>query len=430
MMTSVLIVTNDAVAMTKLECTLCSTGSDFFQIKKADSFSVALDYLHRGCIDVMLLDLILPDSQGMATLHRLSEVTPDMPVFILGDVCVEVMQNKLKTGCVVGYLSKDCFSSDLLVQIICNMLQLPLKKAVIVSDVTHADIVLNSINDGVICTDLNGNVDYLNLAAEHLTQWSKLHALGQAIEDVMPIVHSGTRKSTENPVQSVLKSDMPTMLEPGSALVRPDGSELEIEDSTSPIHDVNGTMVGAVMVFHEITAIQARSAKMAYFAQHDFLTNLPNRILLNDRIAQAISLARRNHTQLAILFLDLDNFKQTNDTFGHAVGDLLLQSVTEGLCSCVRHSDTVSRQGGDEFVILINADMSGNDASLIAFKILKSLSTPRKIGDNILHVTTSIGISIFPVDGEDAESLIKHADIAMYKAKEKGGNNYQLYQNE
>ncbi len=169
--------------------------------------------------------------------------------------------------------------------------------------------------------------------------------------------------------------------------------------------------------------------KMAYLAQHDFLTDLPNRVLLNDRIIQAIALGKRHSNHFAVLFLDLDNFKCINDSLGHETGDALLQSVAKRLLSCVRRSDTVSRQGGDEFVVLLMEDKYGEKAALTAKKILMAMTAPHTIADHQLHVTTSIGISVYPDDGEDVETLIRNADTAMYHAKEKGRNNYQFFKN-
>jgi diguanylate cyclase (GGDEF)-like protein len=174
--------------------------------------------------------------------------------------------------------------------------------------------------------------------------------------------------------------------------------------------------------------LRAITIKMSHLAQHDFLTNLPNRVLLTDRITQAIAVAKRRGSQLALLFLDLDNFKHINDSLGHAAGDKLLQSVAQRLVASVRKSDTVSRQGGDEFVILLTEDEHGAD--LTADKILDAMALSHSIFKSELHVTSSIGISVYPADGQDAESLIKSADIAMYHAKEKGRNNYQFYNND
>src|ERR1700688_303989 len=168
----------------------------------------------------------------------------------------------------------------------------------------------------------------------------------------------------------------------------------------------------------------------AYIAQHDAVTNLPNRLVLNDRISQAISLARRRTAATAVMFVDLDRFKHINDSLGHAVGDQLLQSVSTRLVTSVRSSDTVSRQGGDEFVILLSDIANPDDAAKCARKILLSLSSPHFIAGQELHIDGSIGISICPSDGADAETLIKNADMAMYHAKEIGRNNFQFFKAE
>ena len=187
---------------------------------------------------------------------------------------------------------------------------------------------------------------------------------------------------------------------------------------------------GVVVMHLNITAQRSVADQLAYLAQHDFLTNLPNRILLNDRIGQAIALAPRHDKQVAVLFLDLDGFKHINDSLGHPVGDRLLQSIAQRLEKCVRTADTVSRQGGDEFVILLSEAERGEDAAVIAKRILQSLAEPYSIGHHELHVTASIGISVYPEDGPDAETLIKNADTAMYQAKDNGRNSYRFFKSE
>jgi diguanylate cyclase (GGDEF)-like protein len=211
-------------------------------------------------------------------------------------------------------------------------------------------------------------------------------------------------------------------------LIRRDGRECAIEDSAAPIRDRNGEMAGAVIVFHDVNMATARMLEMAHRAHHDVLTDLPNRTTLNDRLAQAISLARRNHNQLAVLFLDLDGFKNINDSLGHAIGDKLLQSVAGRLLACVRKSDTVSRMGGDEFVILLPLVAHAADAAVSATKIIASVKRVHNIGERRLSINVSIGISTFPESGEDGETLIVNADSAMYHAKEFGRDNYKFFE--
>ncbi len=167
--------------------------------------------------------------------------------------------------------------------------------------------------------------------------------------------------------------------------------------------------------------------KIRYQATHDVLTGLPNRILFHDRFTQALAHASRKSQILAMLMLDLDNFKKINDTLGHAVGDLLLQSVAQRLSKSMREVDTIARMGGDEVVVLLSDVRQIEDVAKVAQKIFSVLQQPFQIEQHKLHITTSIGISIFPHDGENAQTLLKNADIALYRAKEKGRNNYQLY---
>jgi len=171
----------------------------------------------------------------------------------------------------------------------------------------------------------------------------------------------------------------------------------------------------------------AMAQQMAHSAEHDFLTGLPNRMLLNDRISQAIALATRHAKKIAVLFLDLDGFKHINDSLGHPIGDMLLQSIAERLVKCLRGSDSVSRQGGDEFVILLLEIDRAEDAAVTARRILQAVAQSHAIGQHVLHVTASIGISVYPTDGLDADTLIKNADTAMYQAKENGRRSFRFF---
>jgi diguanylate cyclase (GGDEF)-like protein len=183
-------------------------------------------------------------------------------------------------------------------------------------------------------------------------------------------------------------------------------------------------VIGVAM---NITERKMAEQRVAHMAHHDALTGLPNRVLLRDRIQQAIAQAHRAGTQLAVLFLDLDRFKTINDSLGHQLGDRLLQSVASRILVCVREGDTVSRVGGDEFVIVIPGIESAVDASSVASKILEVLASAFHLQGNDLHVAASIGISLYPSDGADAETLMRNADTAMYHAKDTGRANYQFF---
>ena len=210
-----------------------------------------------------------------------------------------------------------------------------------------------------------------------------------------------------------------------------DTGQTASDDHLSMVQQANARLVISAIEAHKLAEqVESTKAQLHHLAHHDVLTGLPNRMLLQDRISQAIELARRQGTQLAVLFMDLDRFKHINDSLGHAVGDRLLQSIAQRLVECLRHSDTISRQGGDEFVVLLSAIKHAENAVLSAQKILAALTVPHLINELELHVSVSIGISTYPEDGLDAETLIKNADSAMYHAKESGRNNYKFFEQE
>ena len=291
----------------------------------------------------------------------------------------------------------------------------------------RARITLNSIGDAVLSTDVVGRVTYLNVVAEYMTGWSSQEAVGRPLTEVFHIIDGATRKPSTNPLELAIRLNKAVGLSANCVLVRRDGHEAAIEDSSAPIHDRAGQITGAVIVFRDVSAARAMVLEMSHLAQHDALTDLPNRLLLNDRLSQAISIARRNHRHLAVLFLDLDGFKDINDSLGHALGDQLLQSVTARLSACLRKSDTVCRLGGDEFVILLPEIAHEADAAVSAAKIIAELKKTHGIGEHHLRVTASIGISTYPDSGESAETLIKNADAAMYRAKKDGRDRYEFF---
>jgi diguanylate cyclase (GGDEF)-like protein/PAS domain S-box-containing protein len=291
----------------------------------------------------------------------------------------------------------------------------------------RAQVTLDSIGDAVLTTDLQGRVTYLNRAAEVLTGWSREDALGRPLAEVFHLIDGATRQAAPDPAQRAISENRTVGLAADCLLVRRDGCESAIEDSAAPIHNRDGRVAGAVIVFHDVSESRAMVRKMAHLAHHDFLTGLPNRVLLTERLAQAIGLARRRGKQVALLFVDLDYFKRINDSLGHAVGDLVLQSAALRLSACVRTTDTVCRQGGDEFVILLGEIEQPQDAALVAEKLLGALAEPQMIGQHEIHVTLSIGISVYPDDGIDTDTVMQNADTAMYHAKASGRNNYQFF---
>ncbi|MCB5190957.1 EAL domain-containing protein [Methylobacillus arboreus] len=426
----VLIISACQEDVTVLKHALGKAEDDAFIFKCVGSLSQAVSDIQSHGVDAILVDMHLPDSDGIETFDKLFELAPQTPIIVLCASDDEALAAEAVQHGAQSYLAKGFFGNYFVPQLLRNIIQRKAVEEAAFFEKARAEITLNSISDAVIGTDMAGNVDYLNIAAERLTGWPRTDAQGHAITEIMQLVDGATRHEKPNPVIHVLKFDTPTILTPGTILIQRDGGEVEIEDSAAPIHDSKGKIKGAVIVFHDTTAEHLIAKKMEHLAQHDFLTNLPNRLLLNDRISQAIAYVKRHRKHLGVLFLDLDNFKHINDSLGHEAGDQLLKSIAHSLCSCVRNSDTVSRQGGDEFVILVMYDNHASDLALTSDKILQAISAPHIVAKQQLYVTTSIGISVYPEDGIDADSLIRNADTAMYHAKEKGRNNYQFFKNE
>jgi diguanylate cyclase (GGDEF)-like protein/PAS domain S-box-containing protein len=392
------------------------------------SLSEGIERLKKGEIWAVFVNLSLPDSQGLATLDKLLLAAPSVPTLVLAGakdvaVALEALQHGAK-----DYLLEDHLDRDSFVRAIRNMAERQTAREMLSAEKERAQMTLNSIGDAVLSIDLVGRITYLNAVAEKITGWTREEASGKHVDDVFVIIDGSTRAPCLNPLKTALEQNKTVGLTPHCILIRRDGNEFAIEDSAAPIHDQHGAMAGAVIVFHDVSVARAIEAEMSHLAQHDALTKLPNRTLLQDRLSQAITIAGRNGTRIAVLFVDLDGFKHINDSLGHVIGDRLLQSVAKRLLASVRTSDTVSRVGGDEFVVLLSEVAHAGDAGVKAGKILAALNAPLEIDQHNLRVTASIGVTTYPEDGQETAMLIKNADLAMYQAKENGRNNYQFFE--
>jgi len=426
----ILLVDNDPAAADEIRATLATAGRGLFEVEWVRQLSAGLTRLNKGGIDAVLLDLSLPGTHGIETFDKLCIGAPDVPILILGSNANEALAKRAVGRGAQDYLPPGRLDSYSLSRALRNAIKNKTVEDALYVEKERALVALNSIGDAVICSDMSGKITYLNLVAETMTGWRREEAAGQTLAKVFRIIDGATRKAARDHMKMAVEQNMRVGLIVDCVLIRRDGFESAIEDSAAPIHDRAGRVIGAVIVFHDVSAARAMSHQMTYAAQHDLVTNLPNRLLLNDRISQSISLARRQNSPIAVIFLDLDRFKYINDSLGHATGDQLLQSVSKRLLAGLRGSDTVSRQGGDEFVILLSEIADVEDLTTSARKILLLLNAPHSIGGRDLHIGGSMGISVYPADGEDSETLIKNADTAMYHAKEKGRNNFQFFKAE
>jgi diguanylate cyclase (GGDEF)-like protein/PAS domain S-box-containing protein len=425
---TILLIQNNPSVAGQIGVALAAGDAGSFEVECVRQLSQGLERLSKKGIAAILLDLSLPDSEGVATFDKLFAASPDVPILILaGDGSEALAKEAVRRGA-QDYLVATHLDTYSLQRALRNAVERKGIEDALFVEKERAVVTLNSIGDAVLCTDIFGNITYLNIVAEKMTGWLRAEAIGKPLADVFRIIDGSTRQTARDPMEMAVEQNATVGLTINCVLIRRDGYESAIEDSAAPIHDRSGRVIGAVIVFHDVSAARTMSLQMTHTAHHDVVTSLPNRLLLNDRITQSISMALRQSRPFAVLFLDLDNFKIVNDSLGHAGGDELLRSVSKRLLSCVRASDTVSRQGGDEFAVLLPEITHAEDAATCAAKILIALNAPYIIGVRTVHVGASIGISLYPRDGADSETLLKSADMAMYHAKERGRGNFQFFE--
>ena len=292
----------------------------------------------------------------------------------------------------------------------------------------RAEVTLQSIGDGVITTDADGRVNYINPVAQDLTGWDMRSARNVAVTDLMMIVNEHTRATVENPVTRCLKEGRVITLAENSVLITKNGEEVPIQDSAAPIRDRIGNIVGSVMVFHDVSKESRLFRQLSYQASHDTLTGLINRREFENSLVGALEKTRSNAEEThALLYLDLDQFKVVNDTFGHTAGDALLRQLSEQIQSNIRSTDLLARLGGDEFGILLER-CSDERAIEVAEDIRGAIEGYRfEWQDSFTTVRCSIGVVIINSENADVASVMSSAEVACYSAKDMGRNQVHLY---
>ena len=282
--------------------------------------------------------------------------------------------------------------------------------------------VLEHIADGVIVTDVEGKIVAVNHAFSMITGYSEEEAIGKTAR----MLRSGREEKSFYRILWSRVADNGFWT--GEIWNRRKEGDFYLESLTiSAVRDMDGTCTHYVGVFRDITQAKESEQKLDHLAHHDSLTNLPNRVLFNDRLAHAMERSEREHQQLALLFIDLDRFKNVNDSLGHHIGDELLKHVTLALIEKVRNGDTLARLGGDEFVLLLENVDGQYGTTIVVEKLMTVFEQPFMIVGHELFVTCSVGISLFPADGKDLNILLRNADVAMYQAKARGRNAYRFY---
>jgi diguanylate cyclase (GGDEF)-like protein/PAS domain S-box-containing protein len=427
---TLLLIDGDPVHAKVFETSLLNSPDGPFRGEWIRSLTDGLRRVQKKGVWAIFLNLRLSGGLQSSVFDKFLLEEPRVQILVLAGADDELIALEALRHGAKDYLLEGHIDSYSFIRAIRQIAEREVADEVLFSEKQRAQTTLDSIGDGVLCTDILGKVTYLNAVAEAMIGWPTKEAIGRPLPEVFEIVDGATRKPMQDPLHFAIKNNKTMALAANCVLIRRDGYETAIEDSAAPIHDRFGNVTGAVIVFHDMAISRMRAGEMKHLAEHDVLTDLPNRLLLTDRLNQAIASGNRYGKELAVLFLDLDHFKKLNDSFGHVIADKLLQSVAARLINCVRSSDTVSRYGGDEFVILLSEIGHAHDAHVTAIKILKALARPYEIDQHSLSVTSSIGISTHPLNGSDAERLIKNADTAMYHAKQNGRNNYQFFKSD
>lgn len=398
-----------------------------YVVSLAGNGEEGLSMYNSGSYDVVVVDYRMPVIGGLEVIRILASDDPlPLTIMIIGAGEEKIAIEAIKLGA-SDYIVKDIDGGymELMPSVIkqaLNQQRMAAEKKLIDAKLRMAAKVFENTSEGIMVTDANGIIQSVNPAFTAITGYTAADAVGNS-----PKMLSSNRHNADF-YKDMWDSLLKTSQWQGEIWNRRKNGDAYPEWlSISAIHDEHGMIVQYTGVFNDITERKISEKRLDYMAHHDALTGLPNRVLFNDRLNMALLHAHRNNQRVGVMFLDLDRFKIINDTLGHTVGDMLLQDVARRLKSCLREGDTVVRQGGDEFIVILMNISGANDARTIAEKILDSFSNLFVITGHEISITTSIGISLYPSDGNDAETLVKNADASMYRVKEQGRNNYQFY---
>lgn len=378
--------------------------------------------------DLVLMDIILRGGMDGIEAARLIRERCGLPVIYLTSHADETTLERAKLSEPLGYTLKPVEQKELMtvmeVALYKHKMELKLRERE-----EWLGTILQSIGEGVIATDRTGCVTFMNPVAEKLSGWRQHESIGKPLSSILHVVNEESGKLVRLSIPELLSEGAPNPPN-GAVQIVNYQDRIPVELNATLIRDAKDGASGLVLVLYDLTERKRYEEKLRHNAVHDHLTDLPNRILFYDRLSMALAQAQRDSHPVAIIMLDLDEFKKVNDTQGHNAGDKLLQGVAERLTHMFRRSDTIARLGGDEFVLLLPDLPYAEVARNVAKRIIHCFQKPFDIGGTQVGITASLGVAVFPGDGEDAETLIKNADIAMYRSKDDGRNRYNVYSRE
>lgn len=418
MKTEILVVTTNALDRVRLDhlqhhAMASADGIGFRYVDSIAHATAPIGNVHPDLILLNPLELGCAPEQAFDALAIAFSATP---IAILGDECSLAIRVP-DHGTRQTFISLETASWQLLREVFYCLIGAALERKAAFQLCSNDRGILDAIADAVINTDAEGNVLYLNTAAMRLMSVTQQAALGTPIAALMTLHDDTTLAPIVHPALQAIATGQTIRLPRGTMLLRTDGTEIIIEDSTAPVMSASGAIHGAVMVFHDVTDAHELRAQVDYLAWNDFLTGLPNRFSAQRHLNRILLEAQARELPLAVMYLDLDKFKLVNDTLGHAAGDAVLVSVAARLRSCFRLIDLVSRQGGDEFVVLMAPGAGSADATRAADRVLAAIALPHEVDGKEIHIGTSIGIALYPEHGMSGETLLRHADTALHGAK-------------
>ncbi|GAA6203937.1 EAL domain-containing protein [Thalassotalea sp. SU-HH00458] len=416
-----------------------SALSDFYTIITSTSPKEAIELAKQHTPDVILLDIDMPEMDGF-TLCKALQTIPSLAstsfMFITSHSSPHFETEALALGA-ADFITKpihlDICRLRVKSQMTIKQQSFSLHKAysVLRKEKTHLDTILQSIGDGVVAIDTNKVVTFINPVAQRLTGWTQKEAAGQQLDDIMVLRDAATGIRMINPLHVALEQKRTVAMALNAELMSRDKTKYRVEDSASPIFDMEGNhIIGGVIVFQDVTKSIAMSTQMTHLTNHDQLTGLPNRVLLHDRMLQAINHVKHTNHMVAALLIDIDNFNYLNDAVGHHLGDTIIQEVAERLEDVSDKKTTISRIGGDEFVVLLSDCRSLKNITKTAKEIVETFNTPFVIEGEEHRLSISMGVSTYPVDASTPEELMLHSDTAVYKVKNEGKNNVSFYADE
>ncbi|MCM8712063.1 EAL domain-containing protein [Clostridium sp. SYSU_GA19001] len=383
-----------------------------YRVIEAENGKQVLSLFVEHNPDIILMDYIMPELNGVTACAQLQELPGGntTPVIMITSLEDETSVNLAFESGATDYISKPINWAVLRKRLSRLLFTKHMEKTLSGSE-AFASSILNHAVEGIITIDINGNIEYINPVAEKIFNYKATELIGKNINLLIPEFNYKNEKLINKNLELIGH--------------REDKSVLPIELTLSKFFVDRECFI--TIIFHDITKHKNYEKTIIYQAFYDSLTGLPNRLLLRERILHEVSHCKHTNHKFALMHLDLDNFKLINDTLGHDIGDNLLKEIAVRLKKYINSYDTVARLGEDEYLILFSRINHEENIAKLADKFLKILSEPFIINKHELYISASIGITIYPDDGEDAETLLTNADIAMYRAKENGKNNFQIF---